>query len=111
MTTSSRCHLSPAQGSPTTDLVGERLAELEGPLPHRLVADENVASRQHLLDHAQAQREPEIQPDRVADDFGRKPVAGVAGRCELAHRARLPAAISEGKPNAGKLTVPFSEHR
>jgi hypothetical protein len=43
-------------GQPAADLVGEGLAELECPLPHRLMADEDDAGRQHLLDHAKAQR-------------------------------------------------------
>jgi hypothetical protein len=46
------------------------LAELERPLPHRFVADEDAAGRQHLLDHPQAEREAEVEPDRVADTSG-----------------------------------------
>src|SRR3954464_5809661 len=64
---------------PTADLIGECLTELHRPLPYPLVADDNAAPGQHLLDHAQAEREAEIKPNRVADDLGRKPVAGVAG--------------------------------
>src|SRR5918997_3935580 len=45
---------------PTADLIGERLAEFERPLPHALMADDDAASGQHLLDHAQAEREAEI---------------------------------------------------
>jgi hypothetical protein len=55
--------LSPAQGQPPPDPVGEVLAELERPLPHGLVADDDAAGGQHLLDHAQAERETEVQPD------------------------------------------------
>jgi hypothetical protein len=54
-----------ARCSPT-DVVGEFLAEFEPPLPDRLVRHRDAAGSQHLLDHAQAQREPKIQPDRVA---------------------------------------------
>src|SRR3954469_5662466 len=54
-------------GQPAPDLVGDVLAELERPLPHTLVADDDAAGRQHLLDHAQAQREPKVEPDSVAD--------------------------------------------
>ncbi len=37
------------------------------------------ASRsQHLPDHAKAEGKPEVQPDSMADDFGREAVAGVA---------------------------------
>ena len=40
------------------DLVGEVLAELERPLPHALVAHDDAARGQHLLDHAQAAEAP-----------------------------------------------------
>ena len=76
MTTSSRCHLSPRRGA-AADLVGDRLAEFEAPLPHRLVADGDAAGGQHLLNHAQAERKAEIQPDRVADDLSREAIAGI----------------------------------
>src|SRR4051794_9089412 len=61
----------------TADLIGERLAELERPLPHALVADHNAARGQHLLDHAQAKREPKVQPYRLADHLRRETVAGI----------------------------------
>src|SRR4051794_23500287 len=63
-------------GQPPADLVRERLAELARPLPHGLVADDDAAGRQHLLDHAQAEREAEVEPDGVADDLRPEPVAG-----------------------------------
>jgi len=36
------------------DTAGEDLAKFEAPLPDRLVADADLTSRQHFLDHAQA---------------------------------------------------------
>src|SRR3954449_8289095 len=57
---------------PAPDLVGEGLAELARPLPHGLVTDVDAAGRQHLFDHAQAQREAEVQPHGVADDLAWK---------------------------------------
>src|SRR4051794_22182472 len=39
-------------GQSAPDSVSEVLAELQGPLPHRLVADDDAAYRQHLLDYA-----------------------------------------------------------
>jgi hypothetical protein len=92
---------------PPTDLVGERLAELAGPLPHRFMADDDPAGGQHLLDHAQAEREAEVEPDHVADDLGWEPVAGVAGAEGHGHPARLPAPACHRKPAAGNLTVPL----
>ena len=83
---------------PAPDLVGERLAELEAPLPHGLVADRDAAGGEDLVHMAQAQREAEVEPDGVADDLGREPVAGVAGRGRRCHPARLPGPVHPGKP-------------
>jgi len=47
-------------GKAATDLVGERLTELARPLSDGLVADDNVAGRQQLLNHPQPERETEI---------------------------------------------------
>src|SRR4051794_6157580 len=93
-------------GQPAADLVREPLAELQRPLPHDLVADRNAAGGQHLLDHAPAEREAEVEPDRVADDLGREPVAGV-GRRDRLHHAR-PVAGSPPARNLPRanLTVP-----
>src|SRR3954447_26003975 len=79
-------------------LIGERLTELQRPLPHRLVADDDAARGQHLLDHTQAEWEAEIKPNRVADDLGRKPVAGVAGGSKHCHPVRLRDLARNGKP-------------
>jgi hypothetical protein len=48
---------------PRPDGVGDHAAELESPLAHRLMADNDAAGGQHLLDHAQAERKAEVQPD------------------------------------------------
>jgi hypothetical protein len=37
-----------------------------------------VALRQQIFDIAEAQREPEIEPDRLPDNLGRQPVTAVA---------------------------------
>src|SRR5438045_3290655 len=65
-----------ARRSPT-DAVGEFPAEFEAPLPDRLVRHQDAAGGQHFLDHADAHREPKIQPDRVADDLSGVAMAGV----------------------------------
>src|SRR5215217_5037668 len=62
-------------GQPTPDLGGEALAELARPLAHGLVAHGDAAGRQHLFDHAQAERKAEVEPDGVADDLAWKAVA------------------------------------
>src|SRR5258708_22839055 len=56
-----------ARRSPT-DAVGEFPPEFEAPLPDRLVRHRDAAGGPHLLDHAQAQREPKIPPSRPAAD-------------------------------------------
>ena len=75
---------------PATDSVGERLAKFARPLPHRFVANSDAASSQQLLDHSQPEREPEIQPDGVADDLDGEPIAGIAGASRCHHPTRLP---------------------
>ena len=67
------CRKAPA------DLVCKVLTELHCPLPHRLMADLDASSRQYLLNHAQAERKPEIQPDSMADHLSRVAVAGITG--------------------------------
>src|SRR6201993_5076044 len=78
-----------ARRSPT-NAVGEFSAEFEAPLPDRLVRHRDAASGQHLLHHAQAQREPKIQPYRVADDLSRVSIAGVNWVSNRRHPACLP---------------------
>ena len=56
---------------PTTDPIGELLAKFARPLPHGFVTNNDAAGSQQLLNHTQPEREPEVQPDGVADDLGR----------------------------------------
>src|SRR3954447_8047041 len=91
-------------GQPTPDLVGEALADLARPLPHGLVAHVDAAGRQHLFDHAQAQRKAEVEPDRVADDLAWKAVASVGGLGGGCHAGPLPVPALPAKPRP-KLTV------
>lgn len=41
------------------------------------MGDDDAARGQHILDHAQAEREAKIEPDRVANHFGGKAVAAI----------------------------------
>src|ERR1700741_581321 len=55
----------------------EFLPEFQAPLPDRLMRHRDAAGSQHLLHHAQAQWEPEIEPYRVANDLSGVAMAGV----------------------------------
>jgi hypothetical protein len=77
----------PGTSSAAADPIGELSAELLGPAPHRLVADLNSAGRQHLFNHAQAERKAEVQPDRVADHLGWETVASVERWMGFLHAA------------------------
>jgi len=52
--------------------------EMVHPAPDGLIGDHDPAFRQQIFDVAEAQREPNIEPDRVLDDFGRKAIAAIA---------------------------------
>jgi hypothetical protein len=51
--------------------------EMIHPAPNGLIGD-HEAFCQQIVDVAEAQREPEIEPDRLLDDFGRKAIAAIA---------------------------------
>jgi hypothetical protein len=62
------------------------------------VANQDAAGGQHLLDYAQAEREPEIQPDGMADHFSREAVAGIVrmtGRVHEREYASIPSPLHE----------------
>ena len=91
---------------------GEALAEgsggripgrILGPLPDRFVRHRDAAGGQHLLDHAQAQRETKIQPDRVADDFSGVAVAGVNRSPRGVIPPVYPTYPAPTKPTLGQL--------
>src|SRR3977135_3435817 len=52
--------------------------EMVHPAPDGLIGDHDLAFRQQIFDVAEAQREPNIEPDRVLDDFGRTAIASIA---------------------------------
>src|ERR1700759_866256 len=79
-----------ALGRASTNAVGELAAKFQTPLPDRLIGHRDAASRQYLFDHAKAEREPKIQPKRVADDLSRESIAGVNWVPSRRQPARLP---------------------
>src|ERR671938_560870 len=83
-------------GQPATDLVGECLAELQAPLPHRLMADRDAARGEDLIHMTQAQRKAEIEPDRMADDLRGEAMTGIAGAGGGSHPTRLREPVHPG---------------
>jgi len=67
---------------PAPDLVGERLPELQHPLPDGPMADDDAARSQQFVHHAQAEREAEVEPCGVADE----PQPGSGSRRSWARR-------------------------
>jgi len=59
----------------TADIRRDRRPELQEPPPDRLVGCVNTSLGQQFLDIPKGQREPGIEPNRVADDFWRETVA------------------------------------
>ena len=59
--TSSRCHLSPGNGSAVTQPTGLRLPKLSTPIPHRLIAQDDTPFGHQLFDIAIAEAEAEVQ--------------------------------------------------
>src|SRR5262249_9628747 len=51
------------------------LAEFACPLPRGFVADNNAGGGQPLLHNEKPEREAEIQPHRMTDNLGRKPIS------------------------------------
>ena len=61
--------------------------DLAQPLPNRLVGDRHASLREEIFGIAEAEAEPMVEPDRVADDVGRE---SIGCRSEIdAHQAAL----------------------
>ena len=75
----------PLKGSPC-DLRGfgscevrcDHRPKMVHPAPDGLIEDHDPAFCQQIFDVAEAQREPNIESDRVLHDFGRKAIAAIA---------------------------------
>src|SRR6056297_2806943 len=67
---------------------GRSGAELDAPAPDCLIRNVYATLQHQLLDLAQAQVEPDVEPDNMSDDLRWKPVALIADFLCL-HRHRL----------------------
>jgi len=72
-------HRTGTPAEPAADLIGEALAELQRPLAHGFMADDDATCGQQFVHHPQTERKSEVEPNGVADDLSREMVAGVAG--------------------------------
>jgi len=80
--------------SAASQAAGETRGEFLAPASHRLVGDDDAPLGKDQLDVPQAEAEHVVQPNSMADDLGREPVAvvGVGWRLHAASLARLQAA-------------------
>jgi hypothetical protein len=62
-------------------------SELLTPLPNGLVGDDDSAFCHEVLDVSEAQTESVIQPNRVTDDLGRKPVSVITTHAAVHHQS------------------------
>lgn len=67
----------PAPRLTQAKFIGLPLAELQRPLVHRLVRDDDAAAGHQLFYVAKTQREPKVEPHDLTDDFGRVAQAAV----------------------------------
>lgn len=78
---SRRLHLGARLARAAAAVVAERgrsAGRTDGPEPDRLVRNVHPTCRHHLLNLAQAQVEPGVEPENLRNDVGRKRVAFVA---------------------------------
>jgi hypothetical protein len=73
-----------------------------------LVAHDNAADGQRLLDRAQAQPEAEVEPDRLTDHLGRVPAAGVRRLGNWHHVGSIAGSPAHAQLIARQLDGAFS---
>jgi len=66
---------------------GDHRSEVVHPAADRLVRDHNSALGEQILDVAEAEREPQIKPNRLMYDLRREPISSIA---DFPHAPRLP---------------------
>ena len=86
----------------TAQLVRVLLPEPVAPGPDRLLGHVDTTFEHQLLHVAEAQREPVLQPDAMADDLGRKPEPFIRRACSGHDRRSWPTSPSR----LTNLTVP-----
>jgi hypothetical protein len=83
------------------------LPELAAPIAHSLVRQDDAALGHQLFDVTVAETEAKVQPDTVADNLCRKPMALIpVGYGSWIHAASMSHQTAAGK-GLVNLTVPF----
>jgi hypothetical protein len=78
-------------GAAPAELMGIDLPELPAPIPHRLIGQNDTTFHRKLFDIPIAQVEAKEQPDTVANDLCREPMALVGIQCWWCiHAAGMP---------------------
>jgi hypothetical protein len=73
------------------------------PTPNGLVGHGHTTFRQQIFDVAQAEREPEVEPNRLLNDLGRESVTRIADFLHpLGYRAASGTASATLHDNAGR---------
>jgi hypothetical protein len=91
---------------PMAELIRILLPKLAAPFVDRLVGDDHPAGEEEFFHIAIAEAEPEIEPDRVADDLDREAVVLVAIEAWCVHAPSMAQQVSADKP-LNKLTMPL----
>src|SRR6266545_5283076 len=81
-------------------------SEVFHPAAHRLVGNHDPAFSQQVLDIAEAEGEPGIEPDGLLNDHGWEAISGVT---DLGHDGHLRPQIAADKPN--NVTKPSGAFR
>ena len=91
-----------ANWSTATNAIGVFPTEFLSPLADGFVADCNAPRCKHFFDHPQTQRKPEIEPNRVANDFRWEAMTTIERITDLFHAPKLP----HNPISSVNLTVP-----
>jgi hypothetical protein len=67
--------------APVPEFPRDDRAEFQYPTPNRLIGEVETALGQELLDVAIAQREPQIEPDRMLNDRRREAMPAIGEDC------------------------------
>jgi hypothetical protein len=98
-------------GPPMPEFIRVGLTELAAPLPDGFIGYDNPTGAQELFHIAVAETEAVIQPDAVADDFGREAVVLIAvGGHWCVHTTSMShAAVAEQVDNA--VTIEYRANK